>query len=69
MDGGIALFDWYWEMPIVTRTYFTAAFITTTLCALDVVSVYHLYLNPRAVAQGEVSAASLGRVGAEPGMS
>lgn len=43
------LLDWFWEMPPVTRAYFTASTAATILCALDVITPYHLYLNPRQV--------------------
>lgn len=49
MDPNINLLDWYWEMPPVTRAYFTASTVSTVLCALDVISPYDLYLNPRQV--------------------
>jgi Derlin-2/3 len=54
MDANVALLDWYWELPIVTRVYLTACFLTTVACAFDAVSPYHLYYNSRAIAQGEV---------------
>lgn len=53
MDG-VNLLDWYWEMPPVTRLYFTAAFATTLLCALDITSAFHLYFNYRQIMRGEV---------------
>lgn len=37
--------DWYWSMPIVTRTYFTGCFVATVACALDVITPFHLYYN------------------------
>jgi len=37
--------DWYWSMPIVTRTYFTGCFVATIACALDVITPFHLYYN------------------------
>lgn len=55
MDEQLNLLDWYWDLPVITRMYFTGAFATTTLCALDIVSPYHLYFNYRQVfARGEL---------------
>lgn len=53
MDGNVRLLDWYWEMPAVTRLYFTGTFTATVLCAFDVVSPYSLYYNYRQIARGE----------------
>mmetsp|Transcript_30034 Transcript_30034/g.39515 ORF Transcript_30034/g.39515 Transcript_30034/m.39515 type:complete len:251 (+) Transcript_30034:96-848(+) len=36
---------WYTEIPIISRVYLTSAVITTTLCALDVISPFSLYFN------------------------
>ena len=55
MDANAQLFDWYYDMPIVTRAYFTASTLLTVLCALDVFSVYQLYYNARSIAKGDVS--------------
>uniref|UniRef100_A0A0D6QRP7 Derlin n=1 Tax=Araucaria cunninghamii TaxID=56994 RepID=A0A0D6QRP7_ARACU len=41
--------DWYKQMPIITRSYLTAAIVTTVGCSLDIISPYHLYLNPTRV--------------------
>lgn len=49
MDANVNLLDWYWEMPIVTRLFFTASTVTTVICALDIISPYHLYFNARQV--------------------
>jgi len=38
-------FEWYFEIPIVSRTYFTLAFLTTACCALEIVSPLTLYFN------------------------
>jgi Derlin-2/3 len=53
MDPNVNLLDWYWDMPLITRLYFTASLGVTVLCALDVVSPYHLYFNARQIARGE----------------
>ncbi|GLJ25618.1 hypothetical protein SUGI_0490770 [Cryptomeria japonica] len=36
-------------MPVITRSYLTAAIVTTVGCSLDIISPYHLYLNPTRV--------------------
>ncbi|KAK4284398.1 hypothetical protein QN277_001237 [Acacia crassicarpa] len=41
-----AVEDWYKQMPIITRSYVTASIVTTLSCSLDIISPYHLYLNP-----------------------
>lgn len=62
MDGNVNLLDWYWEMPVVTRLYFTASFIITVLCALDLgVSPLHLYYSWRLISMGEARAWSHGQ--------
>lgn len=56
MDGNVNLLDWYWEMPVVTRLYFTCSFALTVVCALDLgVSPLHLYFSPRLIDKGEAS--------------
>eukprot|EP00245_Coleochaete_scutata_P007199 TRINITY_DN22324_c0_g1_i1.p1 TRINITY_DN22324_c0_g1~~TRINITY_DN22324_c0_g1_i1.p1 ORF type:complete len:239 (-),score=34.36 TRINITY_DN22324_c0_g1_i1:763-1479(-) len=37
--------DWYKQMPIITRSYVTLAFVTTAGCSLDVISNLSVYLN------------------------
>jgi len=37
--------QWYVDIPVVSRTYLTAAFATTAACALDIVSPFSLYFN------------------------
>ncbi|KAL9259857.1 Derlin-2.2-like protein [Drosera capensis] len=44
-----AVEEWYKQMPIITRSYLTAAIVTTVGCSLDIISPYNLYLNPRLV--------------------
>ncbi|KAK9819602.1 hypothetical protein WJX72_000162 [[Myrmecia] bisecta] len=47
--------DWYKQLPIVTRTYVTLAFLTTAGCALEVVTPFNIYFNARLIFQkGEV---------------
>ncbi|KAJ0264916.1 Derlin-2.2 [Hirschfeldia incana] len=41
--------EWYKQMPIITRSYLTAAVVTTVGCSLDIISPYSLYLNPTLV--------------------
>ncbi|KAK1304990.1 Derlin-2.2 [Acorus calamus] len=44
-----AIEEWYKQTPIITRSYLTAAVATTIGCSLDIISPYHLYLNPSLV--------------------
>ncbi|KAL1537352.1 derlin-2.2-like [Salvia divinorum] len=44
-----AVEEWYKQMPIITRSYLTAAILTTIGCSLDIISPYDLYLNPKLV--------------------
>ncbi|KAI8826537.1 Derlin, partial [Fimicolochytrium jonesii] len=37
--------EWYYEVPIVTRSYVTAVFLTTLACQLELVSPFHLYFD------------------------
>jgi hypothetical protein len=39
-----AVEEWYRQMPIITRTYLTAAVVTTVGCTLDVCSGYPLHI-------------------------
>jgi len=43
--GGVDLLSWYMEIPIISRIYFTSAFLTTAGCAMDIISPYSLYFN------------------------
>lgn len=43
--NGADPWQWYSEIPIVSRCYLTASFITTAACALDFVSPFSLYFN------------------------
>jgi Derlin-2/3 len=48
-------FEWYMEIPIVSRTYLTASFITTAACALELISPFSLYYNFKLIFhEGEV---------------
>jgi len=42
-------FEWYNEIPIVSRIYLTLSFVTTAACALDLVSPFSLYFNYRLI--------------------
>lgn len=57
-DAGAAGFDlmsWYMEIPVVSRVYFTSAFLTTAACAVDIISPYSLYYNANLIfVQGQV---------------
>ncbi|MQM02506.1 hypothetical protein Taro_035276 [Colocasia esculenta] len=44
-----AVEEWYKQMPVITRSYLTAAIVTTVGCSLEIISPYHLYLNPKFV--------------------
>ncbi|KAJ6333863.1 hypothetical protein OIU77_009698 [Salix suchowensis] len=44
-----AVEDWYKQMPVITRSYVTAAVVTTIGCSLDIISPSNLYLNPKLV--------------------
>lgn len=37
--------EWYYDIPIISRLYLTGAILTTTACALDLVSPFSLYFN------------------------
>ena len=39
------LLQWYYDIPVVSRVYLTAAVATTTACFLDLVSPLTLYYN------------------------
>merc|ERR1712023_124184 len=43
----VSLEEWYKQMPVVTRTYLTLAFLTTVGCALELISPYTVYFNRR----------------------
>lgn len=38
-------FEWYMDIPVVSRTYLTVSFVTTAACALELVSPFSLYFN------------------------
>lgn len=39
-----AVEEWYKQMPIITRSYLTAAVVTTVGCSLEVCTVHSRYL-------------------------
>ena len=45
----IDLSDWYWEIPVITRAYFTASFLITAGTALDFLSPFSLYFNAQLI--------------------
>ena len=47
----ISIEEWYKQMPIVTRTYLTLAFLTTVGCALELISPYTVYFNRRLIVE------------------
>ncbi|CAN6690102.1 unnamed protein product [Malus baccata var. baccata] len=44
-----AVEEWYKQMPVITRSYLTAAVLTNIGCTLDIISPHNLYLNPNLV--------------------
>ncbi|CAD5177761.1 derlin-2.2-like [Musa acuminata AAA Group] len=46
-----AVEEWYQQMPLITRSYLTAAVATTLGCSIEILSPYSLYLNPKLVLQ------------------
>ncbi|KAL3773334.1 hypothetical protein ACHAW5_010011 [Stephanodiscus triporus] len=44
-DAGFDFMSWYLEIPVISRLYFTGAFLTTAGCALDIISPFSLYFN------------------------
>mmetsp|Transcript_6844 Transcript_6844/g.11342 ORF Transcript_6844/g.11342 Transcript_6844/m.11342 type:complete len:241 (-) Transcript_6844:275-997(-) len=43
--GGVDLMSWYMDIPVISRIYLTGAFLTTTACAVDIVTPFSLYFN------------------------
>jgi len=43
--GEFDLFSWYTNIPPVSRIYFTSAFLTTSMCAMDLLNPYVLYYD------------------------
>ncbi len=41
--------EWYRDIPVVSRTYFTLCLLSTTACALDIVSPLTLYYDYRLI--------------------
>lgn len=55
MAGAGDPLEWYLDIPIVSRTYLTASFVTTAACALELVSPFSLYYNFKLIFhEGEV---------------
>eukprot|EP00924_Labyrinthula_sp_SR-Ha-C_P003334 snap_masked-scaffold_15-processed-gene-6.33-mRNA-1 protein AED:0.04 eAED:0.04 QI:0/0/0/1/1/1/2/0/224 len=46
--------DWYRGLPLVTRTYVTFCFITSSLTTMDMISAFHLYFNLNKILQGQI---------------
>eukprot|EP00939_MAST-03C_sp_MAST-3C-sp1_P001499 g1499.t1 len=44
-------FEWYTEIPIVSRVYLTLSFVTTAACALDLISPFSLYFNYKLIVE------------------
>eukprot|EP00798_Chlamydomonas_sp_ICE-L_P016495 gene16495-22722_t len=47
----MAIEEWYRQLPIVTRTYVTLAFITTAGCALEIITPFNVYYNSKLIFQ------------------
>lgn len=45
----VSIEEWYKQMPIITRSYLTLAFVTTALCALEIISPFSVYFNARLI--------------------
>ncbi|GMH52101.1 hypothetical protein TrRE_jg7263, partial [Triparma retinervis] len=45
MDDGEGYLSWYYDIPIITRSYFTLSLLLTTLTTLDLLSPFTLYYN------------------------
>lgn len=43
--GGFDFMSWYMDIPVVSRIYFTSAFLTTAGCAMDLISPFSLYFS------------------------
>jgi len=43
--AGIDLMRWYSEIPPISRLYLTGAFLTTAMCAVDIIEPYLLYFS------------------------
>eukprot|EP01134_Creolimax_fragrantissima_P003347 CFRG3347T1 len=44
----------YMDLPVITRTYFTACCLTTVACQLQLVNPFNLYFNLDLILQGQV---------------
>jgi Derlin-2/3 len=49
--NGFDLMSWYMEIPVISRLYFTSAFLTTAACAVDLISPFNLYFNANLIFQ------------------
>lgn len=45
----VSIEEWYKQMPVITRSYLTLAFVTTALCALEIISPFSVYFNARLI--------------------
>jgi len=45
----VSIEEWYKQMPIITRSYLTLAFLTTACCALEIISPFSVYFNARLI--------------------
>jgi len=52
---GFDFMSWYMNIPVISRIYFTSAFLTTAACAVDIISPFSLYFNFNLIfVQGQV---------------
>lgn len=52
---GFDVVSWYLEIPVVSRTYCTCAFLATAGCSLDIITPYTLYFDYEKIfLQGEL---------------
>jgi len=43
------IFEWFYAVPPITRSYVTAAILVTASCSLELISPFSLYFNLRLV--------------------
>jgi Derlin-2/3 len=53
-DAAPDIMSWYMDIPVVSRMYFTGAFLTTAACAVDIITPYSLYFSWDLIKAGQV---------------